>query len=125
MGYPPPWSEHQFRRETKLHFSRSIALRLDGRLAGFAIWWQAADEAQIANIAVHADHRRRGYGRRLLRRLLDDAAARGLARVTLEVRDNNAEAVRLYEQFQFRVTGRRPNYYAGRDTALLMERTLP
>lgn len=79
------------------------------------------DEGQITNIATHPDHRRRGYAAAVLGKLLDEARARGLATVSLEVRESNTPAISLYTRFGFETAGRRNNFYtAPREHALVM-----
>ena len=80
------------------------------------------DEGQITNIATHPDHRRHGYAAVVLESLLEEARARGLVTVTLEVRESNAPAIALYEKFGFAIVGRRPRFYtAPVETALVMQ----
>ncbi|MBR6728173.1 MAG: ribosomal protein S18-alanine N-acetyltransferase [Clostridia bacterium] len=80
------------------------------------------DEGQITNIATHPDHRRRGLGTSVLSALLDEARARRLCFVTLEVRVSNIAAVSLYEKFGFRVVGKRPRFYTSpAEDALVMQ----
>jgi ribosomal-protein-alanine N-acetyltransferase len=68
--------------------------------------------------------RRRGIGRQLMAALLDWAAARGIARIHLEVAEDNDAACALYRGCGFAAIGRRRGYYGrGRD-ALLMARVL-
>ena len=79
------------------------------------------DEGQITNIATHPDHRRRGYAAAVLGKLLDEARVRGLATVSLEVRESNTPAISLYTRFGFEIAGRRNNFYtAPREHALVM-----
>jgi len=63
-------------------------------------------EAHILSIAVHPECQGRGLGRELLRRGLDYLEQRGARRVRLEVRPDNAAALRLYESFGFATVGR-------------------
>ena len=80
------------------------------------------DEGQITNIATHPDHRRRGLGTSVLSALLDEARARRLCFVTLEVRVSNIAAVSLYEKFGFLVVGKRPRFYTSpAEDALVMQ----
>lgn len=83
----------------------------DGALIGFGMVYVAADEADVANIAVNPMYRRAGIGRALLRTLKETAAARGAASAYLEVRRSNAPAIALYTSAGFEVLGVRKNYY--------------
>ena len=75
------------------------------------------------NVAIDPDHRRQGIASALLDELLaeiDDPAAR----YTLEVRQSNLGAIRLYERYGFRSAGRRRRYYQDNgEDALIMWRT--
>ncbi|CAN5652674.1 ribosomal protein S18-alanine N-acetyltransferase [soil metagenome] len=82
-----------------------------GRIAGYAVLIRAADEAELLNLAVPEDSRRRGLGSALVRRILESAAEQGVAAVYLEVRESNAAARRLYESLGFAEVGRRRRYY--------------
>ena len=77
---------------------------------GFALSRSVLDEEEILLLAVVPAHRGRGAGGRLLRRVIEDARQRRIARLFLEMRDGNrAEA--LYRQHGFAPVGRRPHYY--------------
>jgi ribosomal-protein-alanine N-acetyltransferase len=96
----------------------------DSTVAGFIIAWHAADEAQIAELAVDPARRRKGTGRALINKACEDARAGGLKRVTLEVRAGNAAARALYLSEGFVVTATRPKFYDGNEDAVLMEKEL-
>ena len=69
------------------------------------------DEGQITNIAVHPDHRRKGYGMAITRALLRHAKDAKLESVSLEVRASNTAAINLYKQVGFCEAGRRKGFY--------------
>jgi ribosomal protein S18 acetylase RimI-like enzyme len=52
-------------------------------------------------MGVHKDYRRRGIGTRLLERTIEEAKARGIERVELEVFALNTPAINLYEKWGF------------------------
>ena len=80
------------------------------------------DEGQITNIATLPAYRRRGLAAKVLEALLREARARGLAFVTLEVRESNAPAISLYEKFGFLTVGYRKGFYTGPvEAALVMQ----
>lgn len=94
-----------------------------GDLAGYVIAWLAADEAEIANVAVAPTLRGRGVGARLLDAALSEVALRGAAAVYLEVRESNEPARRLYASRGFEEVGRRRNYYRRpQEDALVLRR---
>jgi ribosomal-protein-alanine N-acetyltransferase len=84
--------------------------RIDGALVGFALVRAILDEAELLLIAVDPAHRRRGVGASLMRSVLADCRARGVARVHLEVRAGNP-AVALYADHGFAREGVRRAYY--------------
>lgn len=55
----------------------------------------------IANVAVHPDFRRRGIACSLTKRAIERAWLRGSESVWLHVRDDNQEALKLYESLGF------------------------
>ena len=83
------------------------------------------DELQIDNLAVAAQWRRQGVGRRLLESALSRASVLGARVATLEVRSANATARAFYEKEGFTPAGLRTRYYANPpDDALLLSREI-
>jgi ribosomal protein S18 acetylase RimI-like enzyme len=58
-------------------------------------------EGWVGGMGVLPDHRRQGVGARVTERLLDNARARGLSRVRLEVLVQNAPAIKIYRALGF------------------------
>lgn len=85
--------------------------RCCGSVVGFAGMWIAIDEAHFTLVCVVEGHRGRGIGTRLVIGLLDEAVQRGVTRATLEVREHNGVARRLYERLGFKEAGLREGYY--------------
>ena len=80
----------------------------------------------VLGMGVAASHRRRGVGSALLGTTLEAAAAKGLWRIELVVRADNAAAIALYERHGFELEGRLRDYLVvdGRaHDALQMART--
>jgi len=110
------WTKGVFEKELATSFSHNWICRArlgtgKGFVAGFVSFWLIAGEVQLQNLAVRADLRRQGIGTRLMEEMFRTARARGVRRVTLEVRESNEAAAALYEQFGFAAAGRRPGYY--------------
>ena len=101
---------------------------VSGRLRGFVLSRLAADEAEILTIAVDAAHQGRGVGRALLSENLRQVATAGAKALFLEVANDNAPALALYDRFGFVRVGERAGYYRRADgtgaSALVMRKSL-
>jgi ribosomal-protein-alanine N-acetyltransferase len=94
-------------------------------ITGFLMARQAADEAEILNLAVRRSHRRTGVASALFLAALEQLRARKATRLFLEVRESNAPAIAFYQKHGFRQVGTRPGYYRQPDeAALVFERKL-
>jgi ribosomal protein S18 acetylase RimI-like enzyme len=79
-----------------------IAFR-NGEPVGLGNLGLRGNEAWIGGVGVIATARRQGIGEILMRALHDEAAARGVTQVWLEVIDRNESAFQLYEKLAYRV----------------------
>ncbi len=99
-----------------------VAVTEGDRVLAYGGMMTVLDEGQVTNVATHPEHRRMGYGAAVLGALLQGARARGLAEITLEVRESNLPAIALYRRFGFVEVGRRPRFYSHPiETALIMK----
>jgi len=71
------------------------------------LWADGLRHRAQLGLGVRKPWRRQGIGEGLVRRVLERARATGLRRIDLEVRADNASAIRLYERLGFGVEGRR------------------
>lgn len=95
-------------------------------VAGYAIGWVVADEAELADLAVAENVRGGGLGTGLVLAFAREAGIRGARRLYLEVRTSNDKARRFYERLGFGVVGRRTGYYRHpREDALALSVDLP
>jgi ribosomal protein S18 acetylase RimI-like enzyme len=94
----------QMARTLELDLASSPVAAEDGRKVGLAMLGVRGDEGWVGGMGVVPDRRRAGVGRRLMGELVQRARSRGLARVTLEVLEQNEPARRLYEQLGFTTT---------------------
>jgi ribosomal-protein-alanine N-acetyltransferase len=105
------WPESSVKEVIATQSAVALLSEADGKIIGFLIGRQAADEAEILNLAVAQGSRRRGEGGTLLEAALEQFRARGVTRVFLEVRDSNAAALAFYGKHGFSKVGRREGYY--------------
>jgi [ribosomal protein S18]-alanine N-acetyltransferase len=124
-AFPTPWSLAMFVLELSKPSGISLAAMLDGRLVGYLVCSRYDTVWHVMNVAVDDRLRRGGIATSMLDRLFELADKPG-EQYTLEVRTSNDAAIRLYERFGFRASGRRRAYYHdNREDALIMWRTVP
>ncbi len=90
----------------------------DGGVCGVGSMYCVGGEAELQNLAVLPDFRRRGVAQSLLDGLFDEARKRGCESVFLEVDGGNLAAQSLYRKNGFRQVGVRRGFYRGRDALL-------
>ncbi|HTL43882.1 MAG TPA: ribosomal protein S18-alanine N-acetyltransferase [Vicinamibacterales bacterium] len=112
-SFTNPWSKDALLWEMRNSDVTRVYLARDetGALAAFCACWVIFDEVHVNTMAVAADRRRQGIASSLLKYVLEEARAAGARKATLEVRQSNEAALRLYESLGFRVVARRPGYY--------------
>ncbi len=91
----------------------------DGRTIGYAGARIVLDTAEICNIAVREDCRRRGAGRRLTETIVRRAELRGARTVFLEVAEDNAPALALYRSLGFTEVYERKKYYGAKSAYVM------
>lgn len=148
--FPTPWPRESFRYELERnHMARYFVLRrkhpegstppvepqpgilrrlLGGTrtfgqdsIVGFAGIWMMVDEAHITTLAVDPEFRGQGLGELLLVATTELSGVEGAKMMTLEVRQSNAVAQRLYEKYGFSRHGIRRHYYSddGEDAVVM------
>ena len=116
-AFPTPWSLEMFRQEvednmiSRAYVALAVGERAGDVVVGFIVAWFLQDEVHILNIAVPAQRRQMGLGRRMLQHVLDQGRREKKVLATLEVRPSNEAARQLYQSFHFQPIGMRKNYY--------------
>jgi ribosomal-protein-alanine N-acetyltransferase len=125
------WSEDSYYRLVNDDgFTASFLAEVEdesGRLliAGFVIFHVAGANCEVYNIAVDGRHARTGIGKQLMTTVVNESLKRYASKVLLEVRKSNANAIRFYEGFGFKVLGERKNYYSNPvEDAFVMEKNI-
>lgn len=81
------------------------------------------DRYEINNIYVLEEYRNRGIASKLLEKIIEDGKRNNIINITLEVRENNINAIKLYKKYNFEEKAIRKGYYNGID-GLLMEKEM-
>jgi ribosomal-protein-alanine N-acetyltransferase len=120
-----PWSRELLREEIFFPLSLNLALFVEDILRGYLFTWLIPPEVHILNLAIDPAFRKKGFGTRLMKELIDEAKLAGGTKFTLEVRAGNHDSVAFYQKLQFVTKGVRKGYYqdTGED-ALIMWKEL-
>ncbi len=123
-SFPNPWSRQMFERDI-LHnkLAHIYTVRQDGlaALIGYFSIWKIVDEGHLVTLAVEPSRRRLGLGSAILRDVVRLAEELSIRKITLEVRECNREAIRLYNRFGFIKAGVRLKYYEDGTDAWIMD----
>ena len=120
-----PWSLQSFKECVEGEDKHYFCAIENGEVIGYCGYWGVLDEAEICNVAVRADARKRGVGEALLNRLIEYGKSDKRTRFLLDVRVGNEAAISLYKKLGFKEDGIRPNFYdKPKEDALLMSLTI-
>ena len=78
------------------------------QMVGFTMYGLDEDDKSmlyVDRLMIAEPFRGQGYGTAVLRKILEEAMTRGVARVGLSTSPENAAAIRVYERVGFRATG--------------------
>ena len=124
LCFESPWSLKAFESELENPIAFYFVAVLDGQVIGYAGYWWTFGEAQITNIAVHPDFRKKGIASALMDKMIENCIDTDVYSITLEVRVSNNAAISMYEKYGFERVGLRPKYYSDKEDALLMTKEL-
>ena len=105
------WNPDTWQRELHNPIAVWIVESIEESIVGYAGIWNVAGEAQVMRVAVKKAMRNQGLGLLLTQELIHKAWDAGADAITLEVRESNLAAQKVYERCGFVSKGVRPNYY--------------
>jgi len=121
-SFQSAWPTNAFANELRDNkLAHYFVGRLDGEIVAYGGIWVILEDSHITTIAVHPDQRGKRLGEEMLVHLLDEAIERGASWITLEVRETNDVAQKLYRKYGFTVVSTRRGYYSdNNESALVM-----
>ena len=119
------WSEKAVLDTINQKNTICLAAEKAGRLIGYLLAYAAADEAEIARIAVVKEFQRQGAGRALILGLETVCEANNITKLLLDVRESNEAARTFYTNMGFQEDGIRQRFYENpQEDDILMSREL-
>lgn len=121
-AYAYPWAEGNFSDCLTGNYE-SWLLELSGELIGHGVISVAVGEAHLLNICVASHYHGQGFGRMILRYLINRSRELDAGVMFLEVRESNLPALALYQSEGYQKIGLRKHYYPaidGKEHAIVM-----
>jgi ribosomal-protein-alanine N-acetyltransferase len=122
LSFTTSWPVNAFSNEIRDNkLAHYFVGRLDGTIVAYGGIWVILEDSHITTIAVHPDYRGLKLGEEMLIKLLDEAILQGASWITLEVRESNDVAQKLYRKYGFTTVSTRRGYYSDNgENALVM-----
>ena len=119
------WNLEQVENELEVNpFSNGYMLKENDKVVAYACMWETFEMAQIARIGVDPDQSRNHYGQKMMEELFEKARSGGCEYMSLEVRESNTAAIKLYEKLGFVTVNVSKGYYSDNENAIVMTRAL-
>ncbi len=99
-------------------YTKVYAYKIDDKYVSFIVAQILYDQADIIDIYVTNDYRRRGIAKELMNIIINNKEVKN---ITLEVNINNKNAILLYNSLGFKEATKRKGYYNGEDALLMLK----
>lgn len=97
-------------------FGKILVYKKNNRIIAYLYYSEIYERVEINNIEVEEQYRNMGIGTKLLKKLTELVQKS----ISLEVRINNYNAIKLYKKFNFQEKAIRKGYYQGIDGILMV-----
>lgn len=97
-------------------FGKILVYKKNNRIIAYLYYSEIYERVEINNIEVEEQYRNMGIGTELLKKLTELVQKS----ISLEVRINNYNAIKLYKKFNFQEKAIRKGYYQGIDGILML-----
>ena len=101
------WTRADLEAQLTLETSHFAVATLDCEVVGYMGLQIFSGEGYVTNVAVLPEYRRQGIAKMLIEKQLQN----DMSFITLEVRESNLPAIKLYESCGFENVGIRPKFY--------------
>ena len=99
-------------------YTKVYAYKIDNKYVSFIVAQILYENAEIIDIYVTPDYRRKGIAKELMNKIIGN---KEIKNITLEVNINNKNAILLYNSLGFKEATKRKGYYNGEDALLMLK----
>ena len=119
--YKDPWNESNFESEISHNdYAYMYVLKEKDVVLGYAGFWLSFEYATITKVSINPALQNRGLGYYLFNSVMNIARSLGATSFSLEVRESNINAQKLYLKSGYTKAGKRKGYYSDGEDAIVM-----
>ncbi len=116
-----PWSRVDLEQQLNLDTSHFAVATVDENVVGYMGLQIFCGEGYVTNVAVLPEYRRMGIAKKLIEYQMQN----DMSFISLEVRESNLPAIKLYEACGFENVGIRPKFYSNpTENAIIMTKII-
>lgn len=116
-----PWSRDDLEKQIELETSYFLVAMVDDTVAGYMGLQVFSGEGYVTNVAVLPEYRKQG----IAQKLIEEQLKTPMDFISLEVRESNVPAIKLYEKMGFQNMGIRPKFYSDpTENAIIMTKEI-
>lgn len=105
-------------------FAYYFVIEIDDNVHGYIGVWIDEEHSEIINFYVDKEYQSMGFGSMMIEFVIKLCEMSGVPNISLEVRESNIKAQRLYEKYGFKYSHKREQYYKNGENALVMIKEL-
>ncbi len=125
LCFSQPWSQKALDDFLSFPYNKLLCAFDGKKVCGYITFSLICGEAQIENVAVAPDLRKKGIADKLLQNLVEYLVQQNTVQIFLEVRVSNTAAICLYKKHGFTQTGCRKGFYSfPKEDGLVMSKKL-
>lgn len=102
---------------------KMYVMKIKQELIGFICFIMLEEEVELEAIYIKEAFQRRGYGQKLIEKMIMSAIENECKYICLEVREHNGQAIEFYKKNGFHEIFNRSNYY-GDENGIIMKKEL-
>ena len=119
--YKDPWNESNFESEIAHNdYAYMYVLEENAVVLGYAGFWLSYEYATITKVSINPALQKRGLGYYLFNSVMNIAKELGATSFSLEVRESNIPAQKLYLKSGYKNVSIRKGYYSDGENAIVM-----
>ena len=119
--YKDPWNEKNFESELSGNdYAYMYVLEENDVILGYAGFWLSYEYATITKVSINPAIQNKGLGYYLFNQVMEIAKELGATSFSLEVRESNIIAQKLYLKSGYQKVSIRKGYYSDGENAIVM-----